>query len=606
MKVKIKILLLLLAPLLSFGQSAFLNKGGAVYIQQSALVTIKGDLDNENNGSTGSVQNDGILELSGNFKNGNGAQFTYNTNTNSTDRAVKFIGSGKQTISGSMSTAGTSSFYNLVVDQEAASDTVEMDIPLVLQGSLVFGTANITSTYNPTVSNATNNNQKGLFKTFSDSLGEFLLDIQNGNTDAISGFPVLQVGGSPTTGFILTSGTRGSANGGVQRKIASATSYLYPIGTRDKGFEGIRLNFSQIPGNGSVVAKFCSGSSNPTGEVGHLSQYCSGCSGNYSTPTDSGYNRFFTNDACNNNFPQWIIFQTTAKNFGYWSFNSTNTGYHYDVEAFPNSYGNMSTTSTIRVIKHEASYGTDPTPDNVDWRPEIESLVSGIEDLLSYTANAGCYTGSGIPGGTYTDFSHFTLGGSESGGNDNALPVTLLYVNAQAVGKHHITVTWATALEINNAGFYVMRSTDGVNFTDVGWVPGHDNSTVTENYSFDDRPSQSTTYYYKLRQVDNNQHFTYSSIVEASLTDELASNFQLYPNPTSNELFLDVKDPADEVNVDVYNVKGQLVYNNIFTVAAAGAEQTLTINATSILPPGTYILTASTNGEQYNTKVVLQ
>ncbi len=580
-------------------RAALTNKGSAIYVQQSAVITLQGDFVNMASGSS-KVYNDGIIEVQGNFENDSSAVFTTGTNSSSTDRAVKFVGSGTQTITGNMSTPGQSSFYNVVIDQAAASDTVEMQTPVVVQGSIIFGTANTTSTYNPS-GTYTNNNQKGILKTFNNSLGEFLLDLQNGSPDAIAGYPVLEMGLAPSTGFILTSGDRGSSAGGLQRKISSATSYLFPIGTPDKGFNGIRLNFSQIPGNGSVKAKFCSGSSNPDHTVGSISQYCDGCAQGY--VSGEGFSKYFANNECNHGAPQWVSFGKTLANHGYWSLASTNTGYEYDLEVFANSYGYLDPYNSTRVLKHEAGYGVDPSGAAVDWRPEIESLCANATDLLTYTKNAGCYTGGGIPGGIYRDFSHFSIGSS---GGSTALPVQLLYLTAEATGKHHILVSWATALEINNQGFFVMRSTDGVNFSDIGWVVGHDNSTVQQNYTFDDRPSQSTVYYYKLRQIDNNGKFTYSNIAEAKLQDQQSQDFSLYPNPTASDIFLVVRNPDSEVKVEVFDIKGQLVYDNIFTIENTGSEQTLTIHATQQMTLGTYILTATTNGEKFSAKVILQ
>ncbi len=113
--------LLALLPSIGFSQSAFNNEGGQIYIQKGALVSVQGDFTNQNKGSViGSVQNDGIIEVAGNFSNTSGALFSvYNDNT-STDRAVKFIGSGTQTISGSMNNADSASFYNLVVDKASS------------------------------------------------------------------------------------------------------------------------------------------------------------------------------------------------------------------------------------------------------------------------------------------------------------------------------------------------------------------------------------------------------------------------------------------------------------------------------------------------------
>ncbi len=594
MRFKHIIFILILSPCFIRGQSAFINKGIDVYIQQQALVEVQGDFINDT--TIGSINNDGTIEITGNFNNVNGAKFGVYNNASSTERVVKFTGSGKQLIQGAISAANQASFYNLVVDQSSSSDTVEMQAGVVIQGSLVFGSANLTATYNP-YSLYTNHNQKGIFKTYSDSLGEFLLDIQNGNVDAVAGYPVLETGGTPSTGFVFTSGLRGSSNGGLQRAISSATSYVFPVGTVAKGFNGVQLNFSKVPGGGSVKTKFCDGSSNPNGYVGQISNYCSGCNDNAPT-IDSGYNRFFANNPCNNGNPQWLIFEHTAQNHGYWSFSSSNTGYQDHMEVFPNSFGSTPNGSW-RVLKHEASYGTDPSLSTTDWRPEIESLVSGANDLVTYTKNAGCYTGNGVPGGLYTDFSQFTLGMSNE---NNALPVKLLYIQATATGKHHISVGWATALEINNAGFYVLRSTDGINFSNVGWVVGHDNSTVNQTYTFDDKvPQENIPYYYQLKQVDNNGNFQYSNIAEATIVDNgpVQSDFALFPNPTANDFFLTVDNPADEIKVRLYDIQGRLVYDNIFTVQQNGISQTVTVNASSVLPPGTYVVNASTNGEVY-------
>lgn len=564
---------------------------------------MQGGVVNDTVNGGGAILNDGTMELTGNFENKKGAQFKVYNNAASTERVVKFIGNGTQLIKGDWSRSASASFYNLVLDKADASDSVEIQTAVTVDGSLVFGSANITTTYNPP-DFYHNNNQKGLLKTYNDTLGEFVLHINNGNPDAIAGYPALQIDGAPTTGFILTKGNRGSADGGLQRTIASATSYVFPIGTAAKGFNAVRLNFTQIPGNGSVMAKFCNGSSNPTGFVGALSPYCSGCDAtNHSD--NQGYNHYFESNPCNAGAPQWVILDHTAQNHGYWSFESTNSGYQYDMEAFPNSFPDDmdNRQGAWRIIKHEDEYGADPSLASVDWTPEIESLVASPADLTAFTRNMGCYTGDGVPGGAYTDFSHFTMGMAQSG---SALPVKLLFVKADPLGKHRIRVSWATALEINNAGFEVLRSTDGINFTKVGWVQGHDNSTVTQNYTFDDRvENDNQVYYYRLKQLDNDQQFEYSKVVQVKLAAG-ETVFNLYPNPTSNNLYIDVMNPAGEITVRIYGLSGQMMYENIYPVEQDGSSQTVAVRASSVLPVGTYLLQVSSNGAAYRSKIILQ
>jgi hypothetical protein len=604
MKAKHALIFSFILPVIAYAQTtqtALYNKGDAIYVQKNALLEVQGNFEN----TSGGIYNDGTIELTGDFENGTGAQFKVHSNTASKDRVVKFIGGGTQAIKGDFSDPSTASFYNLVIDKASPTSTVEMQTGIAVKGSLVFGTANLTTTYNPD-SFYHNNNKKGLLKTYDSGSGEYLLDVQNGNPDAIAGYPVLQIDGAPNTGFILTKGLRGSSDGGLQRSVASATSYLFPIGTEAKGFNGSMLNFTQIPGNGSVKAKFCDGSSSPDGIVGTISPYCSGCPPEQYAD-NLGYNRFFENNPCNGGAPQWMIFDHTVSNHGYWSFESSNTGYQYDMEVFPNSIGDPTADrfSPWRVLKHEDVYGADPSLPSVDWMPEIEGLITGPTDLTAFTRNTGCYMGNGVPGGSYRNFSHFAMGLSHS---SNALPVKLLFVKADPMGKHRIRVSWATSLEINNDGFKVMRSTDGVNFSDIGWVEGHDNSTEQHDYFFDDRVTDNITYYYRLRQIDNDGHFEYSQIVEAKLADGggEAYDYSLYPNPTSNEVFITVQNPVDEITVKVYDLGGKLAYDNIFPVEQNGVSQTVSVGMAALLPTGAYVLNATTNGTKFSKQIILQ
>lgn len=603
MKAKLAFFTLLAAPTLMFAQTSdvFYNNGNDIYIQENSLIEVQGNIVNR----TGSINNDGTIELSGDFQNDSTASFKTHTNSASKERTVKFIGSGTQAIKGDLSNPSSASFYNLVIDKGSETSVVEMQTDVVVNGSLVFGTANLTGTYDPD-SFYNNNNRKGLLKTF-DSNNEYLLDIKNGNPDAIAGYPVLQIEGNPTTGFILTKGTRGSSAGGLQRAINSATSYLFPVGTEGKGFNGVMLNFLQVPGSGSIKAKFCEGSSNPEGHVGTISSYCNGCLPGLNSE-NSGYSRYLASNPCNSGAPQWLIFDKPVANHGYWSFESSNSGYHYDMEVFPNAFSDVTADrfGAWRVLKHEDEYGVDPSLPSVDWRPEIESLISGPDDLTTFTRNMGCYNGNGVPGGVYSNFSHFTMGMSHGGG---ALPVKLLFVKADPIGKHRVRVSWATSLEIDNDGFEVERSTDGVSYTKIGWVEGHDNSTETNNYYFDDRVSDNILYYYRLKQIDNDRDFEYSQVVTVKLGDSEGgggADYTMFPNPTSNEVFVTVDNPAEELTVQLFDIKGKLVYDNIFPVEQPGVSKTVNVPMASILPSGTYILTATTNGTRFSKQVILQ
>ncbi|MBK7149732.1 MAG: T9SS type A sorting domain-containing protein [Bacteroidetes bacterium] len=599
---KLVLSILLCVVLTAHAQNEFYNQGADIYIQKGALIHVQGELINNDGPGNGSINNDGIIEVKGDFDNQIGADLKVHTDNTSTDRAVKFVGSGKQLIKGSLMGTGTSSFYNLVIDKAAASDSVEMQANVLIEGGLIFGNTT-NATYNP--SNAwTNNNLKGLLKTYT-STTEYLLDIQNGAIGAIAGYPTLTMNGNPGSGFVVTRGNKGSANGGLQRRVNSNAAYVFPIGTEVNGYNAVSLNFSaQAAGN--IKGKFCDNS----GFVGQISQFCNGCIQSASNPNpgygpdNSGYNRYYTSNPCNSGVPQWFILEGDAiQNHGYWSFESSNNGYTYTIETFPNQFGMLgNATDTWRTLKYASDYSDDPSDPSDDWRTQIESSISSLNDLLLYSLNTGtgCYTGNGVPGGVYSNFSHFALFKSKI---NNALPVELIYLEANGIDNEYIKISWATAIEINNAGFEVQRSTDGINFTNIGWVAGSNNSTTTNTYFYDDvNVVPNVIYYYRLRQVDNDGQSEQTNIVSAMVTaGEVFTISEFIPNPSINlTKLVFTASISQNVEIKIFDVLGRIVSE---TKAQLQPGQTVIGFESNELAAGNYTAAISNGNQVYNRRL---
>lgn len=610
--------LLCFIPAIVFSQAdyTFYNKGADIYIQNGALVHVQGTFTNDNGSANGITENDGILEVKKDFENKANAVFRYNNLTGSQDRAVRFIGSGKQAIIGDMSSANAS-FYNLVVDQLSAADTVEMRTDADVKGSVVFGSTAFSDAYSPSLFfpyQGTN----GMLKTYSGA-NEYLLDVQNGAVNSIAGYPTLAMQANPNTGYILTKGNRGSLNGGVQRMVSNQASYTFPFGTAENGYNAVTLNFTNIPGGGgSVKGKFNDGTSSARGYIGTINQSCVGCTPSYPTPDNPGFNYYIPSNPCNGGQAQWVILEESGiADHGYWSFDATNnnTGaWKYVIETFPNSFTlEGSADETWRTIKyHDNSvaanqeYGVDPTDLTVDWGAQIANVESPM-DLITYTRTGNvagsCYMGDGVPGGVYTDFSHFSLHKSNSG---NALPVELIYLKADAIQNEFIQLSFATALEINNDGFEVLRSTDGVNFSYIGWVDGHDNSTVVNSYTFDDHNvAPNVVYYYKLRQLDNDGASEETYVVSAVITSgDVFVISDLMPNPTRDiSKFTITTSTKGNIDVKVFDNIGRLVVGSQAYNLTEG-QNDIYVNGSNFAA-GTYNIVVSTANNVYSKKLVV-
>jgi hypothetical protein len=145
------------------------------------------------------------------------------------------------------------------------------------------------------------------------------------------------------------------------------------------------------------------------------------------------------------------------------------------------------------------------------------------------------------------------------------LPVDLISLTAKPL-TNSILVEWKTVNEIDNAGFEVMRSTGGENFTQVGWVSQNN----TGAYNFEDfEVTQNQIYYYYLNQVDNTiGQKRASPVVNAKIDASMEGGINVYPNPTNNEFTIDLGETYTAnttYQIEIYTSIGMLVKTKMVT-----------------------------------------
>jgi hypothetical protein len=116
--------------------------------------------------------------------------------------------------------------------------------------------------------------------------------------------------------------------------------------------------------------------------------------------------------------------------------------------------------------------------------------------------------------------------------------------------KNSILLTWQTDSELDNYGFYIERSSDGINWTRIGFEIGVGFSLDTITYYFtDDKPLQGKNYY-RLVQTDLDGTQATSDIESVYYQNVL----MVYPNPASGKIF--VTKPSEII---IYNMLGKVV-----------------------------------------------
>jgi hypothetical protein len=186
------------------------------------------------------------------------------------------------------------------------------------------------------------------------------------------------------------------------------------------------------------------------------------------------------------------------------------------------------------------------------------------------------------------------------------LPVELTAFTVSAKNGN-LTLNWETKTEHNSAKFIVERSVfEKNNWTAVGEVIARGNSNVSSKYSFTDSKLNAGKFTYRLKMVDVDGRFTYSSIVNSTV--ELPKTFVLsqnYPNPFNPSTRIDYQLPADaKVTIELFSITGQKIAELVNQEQAAG-YYSIEVGSSSIhkgLATGVYVyrMTASDNAKGIN------
>lgn len=188
-----------------------------------------------------------------------------------------------------------------------------------------------------------------------------------------------------------------------------------------------------------------------------------------------------------------------------------------------------------------------------------------------------------------------------------ALPVELTHFSLAASGRK-VTLTWATATEVNTYGFYIQRRAAGLNeWQTLGMVRARGNSNTTSEYSFSDVPGENKRYVYRLKIVDLDGSEAHSMM--QSVDFETPSGYSLrqnYPNPFNPETRIDFTVPVtDKISIAVYNLLGEKLETLADRVYTEG-HHTLQFNGSS-LPSGVYLCRmTSSSGYTASIKMMLQ
>ena len=254
-----------------------------------------------------------------------------------------------------------------------------------------------------------------------------------------------------------------------------------------------------------------------------------------------------------------------------------------------------------------SSFDCSASVDGINYTPLLTFASPASLDAVDFisTTQSEMVTGLSVPpdGFVYVRWTGSDLGGSGTrdefalddvllSANNEPLPVEFIALSAVA-DRFNARLGWTTATEINNFGFDIERRSIGaVEWMYVGFVQGSGTTTSPNEYSFTDERVSPGRHAYRIKQMDHNGAFTYTTAVEVEvgLAPKEFTLSQNYPNPFNPTTTIEFTLPEDgHVRLAVYDVRGRLVSTLIDEDRRAGVYHQAVFVANN-LASGTYLV----------------
>jgi hypothetical protein len=180
------------------------------------------------------------------------------------------------------------------------------------------------------------------------------------------------------------------------------------------------------------------------------------------------------------------------------------------------------------------------------------------------------------------------------------LPVKLIGFGAHEL-KDETILQWQTAEEENFDHFELERSANSIDWSTIGTVNGRAEQHAGTAYSFTDRRPVPGANYYRLKMMDKDGQFEYSSIVVANFSSR-HEGINVYPNPATSMLYISNVRAGSSQFIQVINTSGHVMLAGKFQ--PAGNVVSLNVGA---LGKGLYYLKlADASGSTQTREIIIK
>jgi hypothetical protein len=159
-------------------------------------------------------------------------------------------------------------------------------------------------------------------------------------------------------------------------------------------------------------------------------------------------------------------------------------------------------------------------------------------------------------------------------------------------------LSWKTTQEINTLQFNIEQSLDGASFTSVALVPAAGNSSDPLLYCIM-IPQSNSNAYYRLKMIDIDGAFTYSSVVHVQTACGLKDFMTLYPNPVNGSATIYLSfgtSYSGKATMVITNAGGQLLKQG--SIKVVPGNNVVPIHIENFAKGNYFITVTKSNGEK--------
>jgi uncharacterized repeat protein (TIGR01451 family) len=334
-----------------------------------------------------------------------------------------------------------------------------------------------------------------------------------------------------------------------------------------------------------------------------------GSNASYVRTSDVGFLRRYVGSAYDNMQSGYVRFPVGRSNFNQARLNNSGTSDKFSVRLFDNVSDDSeeaSPTTALPVVVRtwiidEQTTGGSDVDMQLYWNgtitlrdEELNAFDYNTAYIAHYDASSPTWENKGgsAPSGPgyaqqngITSFSPFTISSRWGLGYISPLPVELLDFTATCLDDKSVQIDWSTASENNSSHFEVRKSLDGYTWNTIESVLAAGNSTELLEYSILDRSQTKGNTYYRLNQIDiDGKSELFDVVTSNCVENELNNALTTYPNPSSNEFFVEFnsEDIEGEATIEITDSRGVIVYTrkvqlekgtNFFTIGDIKTQQ---------------------------------